>query len=231
MVGRKILSLQNDIESICNTCGRSTVDIRTVLVTKTVGVDRILKAYAAGIRHFGENKVQELVSKSTQLPDDIMWHFIGHLQTNKVKDVIAQVCLIHSLDSIRLAAEINKHSARIKRRTPCLIQVNTSGEESKFGIHPDEVAPFLLELQQFEFIDPRGFMTIGPNTDDSRAIRAAFRCLHDLCCQMQEQFNALKLVELSMGMTSDYSIAIEEGATLLRIGSLVFGERDYSHGK
>lgn len=231
MIGAKILSLQNDIETICNTCGRSPGDIRTVLVTKTVDIDRIQKAYAAGIRHFGENKVQELVLKSAQLPDDIMWHFIGHLQTNKVKDVIEKVCLIHSLDTIRLAAEINKHSARIKRRTPCLIQVNTSGEESKFGLHPDEVGPFLGELQQFEFIDVRGFMTIGPNTDDSRAIRASFRCQHDLCCRMQEQYHTLTLVDLSMGMTSDYCIAIEEGATLLRIGSLVFGERDYAHGK
>jgi PLP dependent protein len=229
MIDRKISSLQNNIGSICNSCGRSPGDIRSILVTKTVDVERIRSAYAAGVRHFGENKAQELVSKYTELPTDIMWHFIGHLQTNKVKDIISKVCLIHSLDSLRLAKEINKQSARIGRRTRCLVQVNTSGEQSKFGMAPEHVASFLHEVQQFECIEVQGLMTIGPCTDDPAHIRASFRELHDLCFQMQSQFSDLKLVELSMGMSADYPIAIEEGATFVRIGSLVFGERDYSH--
>jgi len=227
MIKDKILSLKKRIDSICMVIGRDSSQIVPILVTKTISTGTIIDAYDTGIRTFGENKVQELVSKYDVLPNDIEWHFIGHLQTNKVKNIIGKVFLIHSLDSVRLAKEIEKESSKIKKKTRCLVQINTSGEDSKFGIAKSAAGDFLQQLRDYEHIDVQGFMTIGPFVDDAEQIHKSFRTLSDIRSAMQMKFPDMQLKHLSMGMSSDYHIALEEGATYIRIGSLVFGERDY----
>ena len=182
----------------------------------------IWDAYRLGCRDFGENRVQEWLEKKNKLPDDIRWHMIGHLQTNKVKDCAGEAALIHSVDSVKLAQAIEKAAAAKNQIVDCLVQVNTSGEASKFGVAPGE-AEKLVEAV-FPHLKLKGLMTIGPLTDDATKTRASFRLLKEL-------FEKIKKVSkpdftiLSMGMSSDFEIAIEEGANLIRIGTAVFGAR------
>ncbi len=208
--------------------GRSPDEISFLAVSKTVEPERVAEAFRAGVRAFGENRVQNLLSKKSdpvlaKLP--IQWHMIGHLQTNKVKQVIGEVSLIHSLDSVDLAVEIDRQaSARGIRYVDCLIQVNSSGEETKHGFELDGVAD-LIPLMKKSRIRIRGLMTIGPLTEDQEKIRASFRAVRNLRDELQQKFSGYDWSILSMGMSGDYEIAIEEGATLLRIGSAVFGPR------
>lgn len=232
-IREKIADLRRDMESIAQKAGRSAKEIQLVLVTKTVPVAVIREAYDAGCRHFGENRVQELLDKENKLPADIRWHFIGHLQTNKVKYLLGDFVqkhgvppLIHSLDRPELAAEIQTQAARHKiAEVACLVQVNISGEISKYGFSPDQAAGFIKTFCPDSVLKFKGLMAIGPLTDNKEKIRQAFRSLVQLEQQLKREFGQWEWGILSMGMSGDYEIAIEEGANMLRIGSRVFGER------
>jgi len=222
---------QECLQNIRNSCikrNRSFEDVKLIAVSKTKPVEDILTLYNAGCRDFGENKVQELVDKYQQLPKDIHWHMIGHLQRNKVKYIIDKVCLIHSVDSLELAEEINKQAAKHNLVMNILIEVNVANEESKFGLHPNQVEDFIYQVANFRFIKVVGLMTVAPYVDISEENRQYFVSL----CQLLVDINSknidnITIDSLSMGMTNDYEIAIEEGATMVRIGSGIFGDRIY----
>jgi len=201
-------------------------NILLLAVTKTVSADRINAALDAGITAVGENRVQELLSKYEQVARGVDWHLIGHLQTNKVKYIVDKVSLIHSLDSLELAAEIDKRAAKAGRVMPVLVQVNVADEDSKFGIAPEETLDFIRAASCFDHLRIQGLMTIGPLTADPEGIRPVFRQLRLL----KEETAAagipgVEMKHLSMGMSGDYPVAVEEGATILRIGSGIFGSR------
>jgi PLP dependent protein len=218
-----IQNLRQSVREAAMKAGRSAEDVRLVLVTKTVEPSRILEAYQAGERDFGENRVQEWQEKMPVLSEDVRWHLIGHLQTNKVKHVIGRIALIHSLDRIELADVIEKQAkAKGIGEVPCLVQVNMSGEESKFGLDPALAEDFLSQMLLRPSIKIRGLMSIGPLTEDEGKIRECFRKTRELGEDLKRKFPQYSWDILSMGMSADYRIAIEEGANMLRIGSLVF---------
>ena len=218
-IGRLRLS----IEAAAQRAGRDADGIRLVLVTKTVEPARILEAYKAGERDFGENRVQEWQEKKDALPEDIRWHLIGHLQTNKVKYVIGRVALIHSLDRPELADAIEKQAEAKKiAEVPCLVQVNMSEEASKFGLDPAGVEDFIEHMSQRPRVKILGLMAIGPLTEEEGKIRECFRKTRELSEALKKKFSQHSWNILSMGMSADYRIAIEEGANMLRIGSLIF---------
>lgn len=195
-------------------------------MTKTVPPDKLREAFGAGVLDFGENRVQELLGKKSELPPEIRWHFVGHLQTNKVKFLLGEVVLLHSLDRIELAQEIQKQAEKKKISVEALVQVNTTGEASKSGFPPGEVDEAIEQISKFSQIKLRGLMTIGPWGGDECSIRASFEKLRILRDRLNRNSSAGgRIRELSMGMSSDFEMAIEEGATLLRIGTAVFGER------
>ncbi len=227
MIAENIKSLQQRIERKCSGVNRKSSEIKLIAVSKTFDVEDIEKVFEEGLRDFGENKAQELSSKYELLGDKITWHFIGHLQRNKVRNVVPAAAYIHSVDSLQLASEINKYAARNNKIQKILLQVKTSEEESKFGIeNKSELIDLALYCRQYSNVQLEGLMTIAPLTEDEKLIRQSFRQLRKLKDELNSQDFNLK--ELSMGMTSDFEIAIEEGATMLRIGSAIFGERDYS---
>lgn len=205
-----------------------------MLVTKNVPVERIREVLEAGPRDFGENRVQELLQKKPQLPGDLRWHFVGHLQTNKVKSLLGEIVLLHSLDRIALAEEIEKQAERRDREVAVLIQVNTSGEITKSGFAPEQAEGAVEAISRLKRIRICGLMTIGPFTEDEQVIRRSFERLRNLRDALKKQFPALiagtggEPFHLSMGMSSDFEIAIEEGATIVRIGTAVFGERAHA---
>lgn len=206
--------------------GRDPAEITLIAVSKYFGVDAIMQAYNAGQINFGENKAQELDSKFSELGEKIAWHFIGNLQKNKVKYVIKSAEFIHSVTSVSLAGEINKRAESLGKIQKILIQVKTSGEETKSGVAEEEAAKLVKACVEFKNLLPVGLMTMAPLTEDENLIRKSFSDLRKLRDELNARGYDLK--ELSMGMTSDFEIAIEEGATMLRIGSAIFGERDYS---
>jgi PLP dependent protein len=195
--------------------------ITLIAVSKTKPVEDILELYNLGHRDFGENYVQELTEKAEKLPTDIRWHFIGHLQTNKVKSIVPFIYLIHGVDSLKLLKEINKQAEKNKRVIDCLLQVHIAQEETKFGF--DEGELFGLELKQFLNVRIKGLMGMASLTDDINKIRIEFKSLKILFEKLKTQNPELTI--LSMGMSADYKIAIEEGSNMVRIGSLLFGER------
>lgn len=198
--------------------------VTLVAVSKTKPTALILEAYEAGQKDFGENYVQELVDKHEQLPKDIHWHFIGHLQSNKVKYIAPFVYLIHGVDSFKLLKEINKEALKNNRIINCLLQIYIAKEETKFGLSFEEAEAILKgeELKGLTNISIKGFMAMASNTDDANVIRNEFRSLKNFSANYPE------LSVLSFGMSSDYKLAMEEGSTMVRIGSSIFGERDYS---
>ncbi|HLK98768.1 MAG TPA: YggS family pyridoxal phosphate-dependent enzyme [Hymenobacter sp.] len=202
---------------------------RLIAVTKTKPVPLLLEAYDAGCRLFGENKVQEMADKQPQLPPDVQWHLIGHLQTNKVKYIAPFVALIHSVDSLKLLQEINKQAAKNERIIDCLLQIYIADEETKYGLLPDE-ARYLLntpELDPLTHVRIVGLMGLATNTDDEGQVRREFRelkQLYDTLALIQRP--NIRFSELSMGMSGDYRIALEEGSTLVRVGSAIFGARN-----
>ena len=201
---------------------------KLIAVTKTKPVELLREAYDAGARRFGENKVQEMVDKQPQLPADVQWHLIGHLQSNKVKYIAPFVALIHSVDSLKLLQEINKQAAKQNRIIDCLLQIYIADEDTKFGLSPEEAeallnAPELDDLQNVRIV---GLMGLATNTDDNEQIRQEFRGLKRLYDQLaQIQRPVVQFHELSIGMSGDYRIAVEEGSTLVRVGSAIFGSR------
>lgn len=228
MIAENIQRVQDDIEAALLRSGRDRQDTTLIAVSKTKPVSMIMEAYERGIRDFGENKVQELVDKYEQLPKDIRWHMIGHLQRNKVKYLIGKTVLIHSVDSYRLAEEISKEASKRKTDVDILIEVNVAQEESKFGTSFEEAHRLVKEIACLPFIHIKGLMSIAPNTDNPEENRKYFRRLKQLSVDItRENVDNVSMKVLSMGMTNDYVVAVEEGSTCVRVGTGIFGERDY----
>ncbi|OGW85452.1 MAG: YggS family pyridoxal phosphate enzyme [Omnitrophica bacterium RIFCSPHIGHO2_02_FULL_46_11] len=224
-IEERLCSVRERISGACKRVHREPKDVGFILVTKQVDPFQIREAYRLGIRDFGENRVQEFTDKQDQLPKDIQWHFIGSLQTNKVKFLLGQVALIHSCDRLDLAEELEKQAAKQGQTVKLLIQVNTSGEKTKQGFNLLGIKENISKIVGLKRLNIRGLMTIGPNTQDQNKIRSAFRSLRTLRDQLQQEFPACDWRYLSMGMSADFELAIEEGANLLRLGTAVFGER------
>lgn len=206
--------------------------IKLIAVSKTHPAEVVMQAYSAGQRVFGENRVQELLSKQPILPTDIEWHLIGHLQTNKVKYIAPFVALIHSVDSLKLLKEINKEAAKNSRVIDCLLQVYIAQEETKFGLSQEELFELIEnpEVQALNNCRIVGVMGMATFTDNENQIRNEFRMLKGIFDTIKVRYNYLSpyFNEISMGMSSDYAIAIEEGTTMIRVGSAIFGEREYN---
>jgi len=219
-------------ENICNACkkaGRSRDEVTLIAVSKTTPVEDLQAVYDLNIRDFGENKVQELRDKIEVMPNDMKWHMIGHLQRNKVKYIIGKVELIHSVDSLRLAEEISKQAKKNNVNADILVEVNIGDEDSKFGISTDEVIELVKDIAKLENISIKGLMCVAPYVVDSEENRPLFHKIKDLSVDiMSENIDNVSMSILSMGMSNDYQVAIEEGATMVRIGSNLFGKRDYS---
>lgn len=230
------LTLKENIEHVLAraknaavTSNRELCDIELVAVTKTVDVDVIKDAINYGVLHIGESRVQELLKKYEQIGNVVKWHLVGHLQRNKVKYVIGKVDLIHSLDSGKLAKEINKRARDINRTVECLLQVNVSGEKAKHGISPENVEHTLREIASLDNVKVIGLMTIAPHVADKEQIRQCFRTLKNIFNQIAKiGLPNVKMKYLSMGMSGDFEIAIQEGANIIRVGTSIFGERNYS---
>lgn len=212
------------VESACARAGRPADEVRVIGVTKTKPAEVLRAAHAAGITDIGENYVQELVQKHAMLGEIVRWHFIGHLQRNKVGEIIPFIGMIHGVDSERLATEISRRAQTIGRRIPVLAQVNTSGEESKHGIAPDQLSQLVSHMAELPGIELQGLMTIPAIFDDPEGVRPMFRLLRELRDHTRTT-TGLPLPHLSMGMTGDFEAAIEEGATMVRIGTALFGGR------
>lgn len=221
--------IEKNIQKACEKAGRKPEDIRVIAVTKTVEADIINEAIETGVQAIGENRVQEITRKYEAVGNAIEWHLIGHLQRNKVKYIIDKVDMIHSLDSLRLAKEINHRAKEQGRVIPVLIQVNVASEDSKFGIDADDVDHFVEKLSEFEHLHVKGLMTIAPFYDDPEDVRIYFKELKHLFEELRVKSQSnLEMTYLSMGMTNDYQVAIEEGANMVRIGTGIFGKRDYT---
>lgn len=226
MIPENLQEVQEKIHKALVSSGRSGTDASLIAVSKTMPVSMIMEAYAAGVRDFGENKVQELCDKYEQLPGDIRWHMIGHLQRNKVKYLIGKTVLIHSVDSLRLAEEISREAAKTDTDVDILIEVNCAGEESKFGISPGETAALVEKVSKLPFIHIKGLMTIAPNTENSDDNRKYFRMLKQLSVDIRRKnVDNVSMDILSMGMTNDYEAALAEGSTYVRVGTGIFGVR------
>ena len=222
-------AIEEKVEKACLRAGRKREDVTLIAVSKTKPVSMIHELLPLGVRDFGENKVQELTEKEELLPKDIRWHMIGHLQRTKVKYVVGKACMIHSFDSLRLAEEISKEALKKQISVPILVEVNVAGEESKFGVSVQE-APFLVEqICRLPGIEVKGLMTIAPYVEDPEENRIVFRNLRKLSVDIGgKNFDNVTMDILSMGMTGDYEVAIEEGATHVRVGTGIFGERNYN---
>jgi PLP dependent protein len=215
-------AIQENILQACVKSNRNPSEVKVIAVTKYVSIDRTKEAIEAGILDLGENYDEGLIAKWEVLQDKPKWHFIGSLQTRKVKNIIDKVDYIHSLDRPSLAKEINK---RANKRIKCLVQVNVSGEESKHGLAPEEVINFIRTIKDYPNIEVAGLMTMAPHTDDQSILRNCFRTLKSLQIEVQQmKLEYAPCIELSMGMSNDYVIAVEEGATLVRIGTALVGE-------
>lgn len=223
-VSTKLELIRQQINDACLKVDRNPKEIKLIAVTKYVSKERAEEALEAGVYDLGENRDEGLLEKWEVFKDKPTWHFIGSLQTRKVKNIIDKVDYIHSLDRISLAEEIHK---RASQKVKCLVQVNVSGEESKHGMSSDEVIHFIEQLQPFENISVVGLMTMAPNTNDIQVLRNCFRKLKELGEQIQKmKLDYAPCMELSMGMSNDFLIAVEEGATMVRIGTALVGEND-----
>jgi PLP dependent protein len=227
MVADNIRHIRETAEAVCVQAARDPASVKLIAVGKTFPPEKILEAVDAGVSDIGENYVQEAIGKRETLNDDrIRWHFIGHLQTNKVKYVAGWVSMIHSVDDARCAEEIQKHAARLGRSIDVLVEVNTSEEATKFGVRPERAGELVRSIAALPNLEVRGLMTIGPFTEEATESRASFRLLRSLRDEMNEyHVTRVPMTELSMGMTHDYRIAIEEGSTMIRIGTAIFGVR------
>ena len=226
MIKENLDRVQENIRNACARAGRKEDEVTLIAVSKTKPVSMLEEAYALGVRDFGENKVQELVDKAGQLPKDIRWHMIGHLQRNKVKYIIDKVYLIHSVDSLRLAEEISKEAVKHGVTANILIEVNVAGEESKFGVSPEDTPGLIEEISRLPAIQVRGLMTIAPFVEKAEDNRIIFNALLKLYVDIsRKNIDNVHMDFLSMGMTGDYEVAVEEGATFVRVGTGIFGER------
>lgn len=229
MLKDQLQEVEKRIQAACDRAGRKREEVTLIAVSKTKPVETLQEAYDLGVRIFGENKVQELTAKYEALPKDIHWHMIGHLQTNKVKYIIDKAELIHSVDSLKLAETIEKEAAKHDLIVDILVEVNVAEEESKFGMKMEEVIPFVEKVSAFPHVRVRGLMTIAPFVEDPEENRSIFADLHKLYIDIKKKNHDNDTVSvLSMGMTNDYEVAIEEGATMVRVGTGIFGARNYA---
>lgn len=229
MLKDRLEEVEERIQEACRRAGRDRSEVTLIAVSKTKPAEILKEAYDLGIRVFGENKVQELTEKYEVLPKDIRWHMIGHLQTNKVKYIADKVELIHSVDSLKLAETIEKEAAKRNRTIDILVEVNVAEEESKFGLKVEEVIPFIEKVAGFSHINVRGLMTIAPFVENPEKNRSVFADLRKLSVDITEKnIDNVNVSILSMGMTNDYEVAIEEGATMVRVGTGIFGARNYN---
>ncbi|MBR5376790.1 MAG: YggS family pyridoxal phosphate-dependent enzyme [Lachnospiraceae bacterium] len=228
MIRENLKTVEENIVKACERSGRKREDVTLIAVSKTKPVEDIMEAYEAGIRDFGENKVQELCDKYEALPKDIRWHMIGHLQKNKVKYLIGKTVLIHGVDSFELASEINKRSEQKNTVTDILIEVNIANEETKFGIRPESAFQLVERIMELSYVNVKGLMCIAPYVVVSEQNREFFKKMLKLDVDIINKLsNNTSMDVMSMGMTCDYETAIEEGATMVRVGTGIFGERDY----
>lgn len=229
MIRENLRTVEDRIQAACSQCGRNREEVRLIAVSKTKPVEMLEEAYSCGCRDFGENKVQELVDKYERLPKDIRWHMIGHLQRNKVKYIVDKVYLIHSVDSLRLAEEISKEAVKKQVTVSVLVEINVAGEESKFGTTAREAAALVEEIAKLPNIIVKGLMTIAPYVENPEENRLYFAMLRQIYVDIiHKNIDNVFMKELSMGMTGDYETAITEGATYIRIGTGIFGEREYT---
>ena len=229
MIQENIKLVQKNIEKACDRSGRTLQEVTLIAVSKTKPVSALEEAYQCGMRDFGENKVQELVEKAEVLPKDIRWHMIGHLQRNKVKYIVDKVHLIHSVDSLRLAEEISKEACKKNVTVDILVEVNVAKEETKFGSTMEEASELVSQIAALSGIRVKGLMTIAPFVEDPEENRKYFAKLKQLAVDIERKnIDNVSMHGLSMGMTGDYEVAVEEGASYVRVGTGIFGERDYS---
>ncbi len=228
MVGEQYKQVLSTVKKSIADSNRKEEEVTLIAVSKTKPVEMLQKVYDAGARDFGENKVQEILAKYDKLPSDIRWHMIGHLQTNKVKYIADKVYMIHSVESLKLAEVISKEAVKAGRVIPILIEVNVAEEESKFGIAQTECEEFIRQIHHLPGICIKGLMTIAPFVENGEENREYFKALKQLSVDiMQKNIDNVSMDFLSMGMSGDYETAIEEGANLVRVGTKIFGEREY----
>mgnify|MGYP003290531136 CR=1 FL=1 len=229
MLAYNLEKVKNKISITAQNAGKSEKEITLIAVSKTKPVSMLQEVYDLGVRDFGENKVQEIMEKYALLPSDIRWHMIGHLQRNKVKYIIDKVSLIHSVDSLRLAEEIDKQAKKHQLIMPILIQVNIAEEESKFGLSSLEILEEIKKISRLSHIKVKGLMTVAPFVENGEDNRKYFKLIKQLSVDiMNENIDNVCMDIISMGMTGDYQTAIEEGSTMVRIGTAIFGERNYA---
>ncbi len=229
MIKENLDAVEKNIEAACNRAGRDRSEVTLIAVSKTKPIEDLMEAYNAGIRVFGENKVQELTYKIEHMPDDIHWHMIGHLQRNKVKYIVGKVDLIHSVDKIELAEEIDKRAKALGIVQDILIEVNIADEESKGGVAADKAKELYVNIQKLSYVNVRGVMCIAPNVDDPESNRQYFVKLRKILVDiMSIMLDNSRVDVMSMGMTGDYEVAIEEGSTMIRVGTGIFGARQYN---
>ena len=229
MLKDNLVEVEKRILEACQKVGRSRDEVTLIAVSKTKPVEMLQEIYDANVRDFGENKVQEMCDKIELLPQDIKWHMIGHLQTNKVKYIVGRTELIHSVDSLRLAQEIQKQAVKKDVIVPILVEVNNAQEESKFGISKEVTIQLVKEIALLDHVAIKGLMTIAPFVEDPEDNRCYFKAIKELSVDINNQnIDNVHMDILSMGMTGDYTVAIEEGATMVRVGTGIFGERNYN---
>ena len=232
MLAENYRQVLNNIQDACQAVGRDPKEVTLVAVSKTKPVEMLQQVYDAGARVFGENKVQEIMDKYDHLPGDIRWQMIGHLQRNKVKYIVDKVDMIHSVDSYRLAQTIETEAAKKNVTVSVLLEVKVAEEESKFGLKMDEVLPLVQQISELPHVQVKGLMTIAPFVSNPEDNREIFRKLKKLSVDIEaKNINNTTMSVLSMGMTGDYMVAVQEGATMVRVGTGIFGERDYSADK
>jgi hypothetical protein len=229
LIKENLMQVEENIRQACSRAGRDASEVTLIAVSKTKPVEMIEEAIAYGKREFGENKAQEMKEKCDMLPKDIKWHFIGHLQTNKVKYVVGRAFLIHSVDSYHLAEAIEAESAKKDVISHILVEVNVAEEESKFGLKTEETLELVKQIASLPHIRIDGLMTIAPFVSNPEENRPVFRKLRELSVDISKKnIDNVSMSVLSMGMTNDYETAIEEGATYVRVGTGIFGERNYA---
>lgn len=239
MIKARIQDIEARIQAACDRSGRKRAEVTLIAVSKTNPANLVEEAYHCGLRHFGENKVQEMCKKQEELTghfkDDVSWHLIGHLQSNKIKQLLGKTVLIHSVDTFKLGQRINAEAAKLNMICDILVEVNVAEEETKFGVSVAHLTELLSQLSELPHIRLRGLMTIAPYVVDPEQNRVHFSKMHELFIDIQGKNNDNNLKDkidhfniLSMGMTGDFEVAIEEGSTMVRVGTGIFGERTYT---
>lgn len=229
MLKENLAMVEKKVAAACERAGRNRDEVTLIAVSKTKPVSMIREIMEAGVVDFGENKVQELCDKVEEIKEPLRWHLIGHLQTNKVKYIVDKTCLIHSVDSLKLAQAISKEALKKSVVVPILIEVNIADEESKFGVKQEEALDLIKEIAVLPNVAIKGLMTIAPFVEEPEENRAHFKKMKQLLVDIKSKnIDNVHMEILSMGMTGDYEVAIEEGATLVRVGTGIFGERNYS---